>query len=382
MLEQCFCPSFIRALPLNKIAAGYKRLIIVQLSGGNDGLNTIIPIGQDPYFKLRPQLALQKAELTSITSELSINAALNPLASLFDKNQWAIISDVGYPNPNRSHFRSMDIWQSASKENEYLNTGWIGRYFDQHNESKSKVLEIDAKLSLANTGAKQKAISFTNPNTLHKAVHMGWVEESAKNSSKILTEDNLGYLYQTLGNLYETSDYLKSLHSLNSLGLDFGKSPLGHNLKVIAELMSAGADTKVFYTSMGGFDTHVNQKTGHAKLLNEYATSMSAFINALKKENLFNDTLIMTFSEFGRRVKQNASKGTDHGTANSVFIMSGKLKKSGLINGPSNLLKLDNNDLIYRVDFRNIYAEIIEKWLEVSSDEIISNISSERVGFI
>jgi uncharacterized protein (DUF1501 family) len=372
MAGTIFVPSFLRALPSNININNYKRLVVIQLSGGNDGLNTIVPIGQDPYFKLRPELYLKENEYIKINNEFAINKNLEPLRPNLDNGEWAIISDVGYPNPNRSHSRSMDIWQSASNSNEYLSTGWLGRYFDNSFSSSSQVLEIDGSLSLANMGINNKAISFTKPLDLHKALHMGWIDNIANQSRTMLAEDNLGYLYQMLGNVHETSTYLKEKYDVRKEITDFTKGKLSAKLKVIAELMSARIDTKVFYTSMGGFDTHVNQKNTQSQLLKDYSTGVSEFIAALKKENLFDDTLILTFSEFGRRVKQNASRGTDHGTANPVFLMGGKLKKSGLINGPSNLSNLAKNDLIYREDFRSIYSEIIDKWLDSDSSKIIT----------
>lgn len=370
-----FVPAFLKALPvLSEEAGGLKKLIVIQLSGGNDGLNTVIPFRQDPYFKLRPKLALNESERIRLTDDIAVNSALEPLQKYYDNGEWAIVNGVGYPDPNRSHFRSMDIWQSASDSQEFLSTGWLGRFMDQKGiQAGHEILEIDGQLSLANRGAEFKAISMTNPNMLYQATHSGWMEEVVQigQESGHHHHHNLGYLYQMLIDTRESADYLKEKYVSSEKFKDFPGNAFGNKLKMIAELINARVDTSVYYTSLGGFDTHVNQKPGHARLLKTWAEGIAALIESLKRSGEFENTLIFTFSEFGRRVSQNASNGTDHGTANNVHLMSGALKRAGSVNGLSDLSKLDQEDLIYQLDFRAVYSEILRGWFGVDDKLVL-----------
>jgi len=362
---------------------GYKRLVVIQLSGGNDGLNTVIPFRNDIYYKSRPKLAVDANSVIKITDELGFHKSLLPLKRLYDKGYVSIINNVGYPNPDRSHFRSLDIWQSASHSNEYLQTGWIGRYLDKNGEHPYNAIEVDEKLSLALRGNFLNGIATNNSQLLFKTSQEPYFKKVLNYyNDEHLSEHNLGYLYKTLITaessakyIYETSKTVRSTQSYT--GHQFGKQ-----LKTTAEFINSGLKTRVFYTSQGGYDTHANQQKTQPRLLDVFARNMEAFVKDLIQGGTFKDTLILVFSEFGRRVKQNAANGTDHGAANTLFIIGQHLKTEGLYNEAASLQNLDGNgDIKFEIDFRAIYATVLKKWLEVD-DKSVLNDSHKLLKFI
>ncbi|PTM11761.1 MAG: twin-arginine translocation pathway signal [Bacteroidetes bacterium] len=379
-----FVPSFVNAFDnILQPKLGHKRLVIIQLEGGNDGLNTIVPFRNDLYFKNRPTLAIKSDKLIKATDEIGFHSSLAPLKHLFDKGYVSIVNNVGYPNPNRSHFRSMEIWQTASHSNQSLTSGWIGRYLDTYGKVPYDAIEVDESLSLAMKGESLSAIATNNVQRLFKTSQEPYFKQVIKHhSDSHLSEHNLGYLYKTLiaaessaKHIYETSKTFSSKQSYPNTG--FAKQ-----LKTTAKFINSGLQTKVYYTSLGGFDTHANQINAQSRLLSQYAEGIESFVNDLKQNGTFKDTLILTFSEFGRRVKQNAANGTDHGAANNVFIIGEHLKQQGFYNELASLEDLDDNgDLKFEIDFRTIYATILNKWLNVD-DKIILNNSFERLNFI
>ncbi|WP_407556378.1 DUF1501 domain-containing protein [Winogradskyella sp. 4-2091] len=368
-----FVPNFVKAfenVATNQL--GYKRLVIVQLAGGNDGLNTIIPHNNDLYYNARPQLAITK-DIIKLNDDLGFHPSLDPLRSLFDNGELSIINNVGYPNPVRSHFRSMDIWQTASGSGEYLQSGWIGRYLDQHGEKPYNAMEMDEQLSLAMKGEYFNGIATNDYKVLYNTAKDPYFKNVLSHYNDAhLSEHNLGYLYQTMIEAKSSANYIFENTNVKSSSEDYPQNNFAKQLKNVAQFINSGLDTKVFYTSLGGFDTHANQNKKQTQLLSQYAKSVSAFVNDLKQNNAFENTLILTFSEFGRRVKQNAANGTDHGSANNVFIIGKNLKQAGFYNNLASLSDLDDNgDLKYSVDFRSIYSTILKNWMNVSAKGII-----------
>ena len=367
-------PSFVKAFEsLTKGALGYKKLVIIQLSGGNDGLNTIIPYTNDIYYKSRPELAIPKTDIIKVTDDLGFNSQLTPLKSLYDKGYLSIINNVGYPNPNRSHFRSTDIWHTASDSNQYYNSGWLGRYIDNYGKMPYSGIEIDDSLSLILKGEKINGIATKNPAILNRNMNTPYFKNILnQQTDEHLSEHNLGYLYKTMIEAKSSAKYIYKTSKTYTSTFDYPQNPFGKQLKTTAQFINSGIDSQVFYVSIGGFDTHVNQSNRQDKLLNVYADSIDVFIKDLEKSDTFKDTLVLTFSEFGRRVKQNAANGTDHGAANNVFVIGKNLKQAGFYNEAPNLLDLDSNqDLKYSVDFRSVYATILDKWLEVNDNSIL-----------
>lgn len=379
-----FVPNFVKAFEkVAKESLGYKKLVIIQLSGGNDGLNTIIPYTNDIYYKKRPGISVPKNELIKVTDELGFHQSLAPLKNLYDQGYLSIINNVGYPNPNRSHFRSTDIWQTASDANQYLDTGWLGRYIEQFGKMPYTGIELDDSLSLIMKGESMNGIATKNPRTLFANTQTPYFKKVLNHQSDAhLSEHNLGYLYKTMIEAKSSAKYIYETSKTYKSSLEYPKNPFGKQLKTTSEFINSNLDSSVYYVSMGGFDTHANQENRQKKLLKTYSESMEVFINDLKQNDTFKDTLVITFSEFGRRLQQNAAGGTDHGAANNVFIIGENLKTKGFYNDAPNLLNLDSNgDLIHSVDFRSIYATVLDTWLQVD-DEAILNKSYNKLNFI
>jgi uncharacterized protein (DUF1501 family) len=379
-----FVPSFVKAFEqVAQSALGYKRLVIIQLSGGNDGLNTVIPYQNDLYYKARPSLGIKKADVLKLTDEVGLHKSLKPLKNLYDNGNLCIINNVGYPNPIRSHFRSMDIWQTATDSDKYSRSGWLGRYLDKYGKHPYSAIEINESLSLAMKGDTKNAIATQDARALYNLSKDPYIKNVIKHQNDAhLSEHNLGYLYKSMISAESSAKYIFETSKTFTSKTEYPQNYFANQLKTIAKFINSGLDTKVFYSALGGFDTHVKQLSTQNKLLGTYAESIDAFIKDLKASNTFDDTLILTFSEFGRRVKQNANVGTDHGTSNNVFVMGGKLKKQGLYNDMASLSDLDDNgDLKFEIDFRTIYATVLNKWLDVSDEDVLGK-SYNKLGVI
>ncbi len=379
-----FVPSFVKEFEnFTKNSLGNKKLVIVQLSGGNDGLNSIIPYTNDIYYSNRPQLSIAKNNLLKATDELGFHKNLAPLKNLYDQGFLSIINNVGYPNPNRSHFRSTDIWQTASDSKQFLDTGWVGRYLEKYGKIPYSGIELDDSLSLIMKGQNMNGIATKSAKILYGNTQTPYFKKVLDSQSdKHLSEHNLGYLYKTMIEAKSSAKYIYDTSKTYKSKLEYPNNPFGKQLKTTAEFINSNLESKVYYVSMGGFDTHANQVNRQNKLLSTYSNTMEVFVNDLKQHNTFKDTLILTFSEFGRRVQQNAGGGTDHGAANNVFLIGENLKTKGFYNNAPNLANLDKNgDLIHTVDFRSIYATILDKWLQVDHRTIL-NKSFEKMNFI
>lgn len=369
-------PAFLNDIAFGQLLArrSGKILVVVQFSGGNDGLNTIVPYRNDLYYQNRPNLAIPKTEVLKVSDDLGFNPALQPLQSLYDDGILSIVNSVGYPNPDRSHFRSMDIWHTASDSTEYLNSGWLGRYLDSNCQgctSPYQAIELDDTLSLALKGDKRRGFAMSDPAQLKRTTDNKILQAVGKTPATAHHEENVAYLYKTLVDTQSSADYLFEKSKVYRSTVTYPQSEFAKDLKLISQLITADTDTRIYYASLTGFDTHANQRNRQERLLLQYAEGMKAFVQDLKQNNLLNDVLIMTFSEFGRRVKQNASAGTDHGTANNLYLIGGNLKKAGFFNGSSNLNDLDEGDLKYQVDFRDIYTTLLNRWLDAPAPQIL-----------
>lgn len=376
-----FLPRFLNAGELS-VSAGNRILVVVQLSGGNDALNTIVPFRNDEYYRLRPRLSINKDSLI-MSGDFGFNSALKGIADLYNDGHAAVINNVGYPDSDRSHFRSMDIWQSASGADEYLNTGWIGRLLDAGPSSKCyDAIETDDTLSLALKGNRLNGLAVKNPERLFKNLNEGYyaaIAESYEQNGH--HHEQASYLYKTLTQTISSADYIYKTSKIYNSAKTYPNSEFSKNLKTIAELIISGSATKVYYTGLSGFDTHIQQLPRQEQALKIFDEGLTAFTNELKGKGRFKDVLILAFSEFGRRVAQNASGGTDHGKAGTVFLFGNALKEKGMINSPSDLIDLDDGDIRYDTDFRNIYATIINKWLNADPASIF-NIKTKLMNFI
>lgn len=367
-------PDFLRKVHAGGLypQEGSKVLVVVQLSGGNDGLNTIVPFRNDDYYSLRPGLALKKDEYFSFNDEIAFNNGLSGLRSLYENGELKVLNSVGYPNPDRSHFRAMDIWHTASDANEFLSTGWLGRFLDHSCNGCAlphSVVELDDALSLALKGNSVNGLAVSNPERMRKAMSGPLVD--ALVASPVKGADELSFIYKTLTEADQSVDYLYEQSKIYRARKSFPGTAFGRDLKLISELIASGSSTRVYYVSLSGFDTHINQKNRQLQLLKEYGEAMAVFREELKLSGRWKDTMVLTFSEFGRRVEQNASNGTDHGKANCLWMASGSLEKPGVFNQLPDLKKLDDGDLPFEVDFREVYASVLDKWLSTDADIVL-----------
>ncbi len=363
-------PNFLKAMTFDEaLEPNQKILVVLQFTGGNDGLNTIIPVRNDIYFKERSSIAIKDS--LSLNDETGINPALSYFKELYDNGELSVMNNVGYPNPDKSHFRSMDIWQSASKSDEYLETGWLGRFLDEECyrcDHPTQALEVDDMLSLALKGGQNKAFAFKDPKMLYQTSQEKYFKSLYDHHHE---DETVSYLYQTLGSTINNAGYIFEKSKAKKTEQTYPNSQLGKDFKTVASLIKSDINTRVYYLSAGSFDTHVNQNDMQQKLFGDINETVKAFVADMKSNGLFDDILLMTFSEFGRRVAQNASKGTDHGTANQMFFISGGLKKKGLLNPLPDLANLNEGDLIYSEDFRKVYATILKNWLKADASKVL-----------
>lgn len=368
-------PEFLKAFEKGTLVPpGNKVTVIIQLSGGNDGLNTVIPYRNDLYYRNRPKLGIQRSSSLALTDEAGLHPSLTVFKELYDEGSMGIFNNVGYPNPDKSHFRSMDIWQTASNSNEYWNTGWVGRYLDAQClgcDKPTQALEIDDVLSLALKGENIKGLALEDPRRLYNTSQEKYFKELLAQHQKDIQEQPVEYLYKTMADTISSADYIFKQSKQRPSTETYPNTELGKGLKTIASLIFSEINTKVYYISLGSFDTHINQDTQQKRLFTELNEAVKAFVKDLKTNNRFNDVLLFTFSEFGRRVAQNASGGTDHGKANNMFFIGGGLKKNGLYNPLPDLSNLDDGDLKYQLDFRQIYATVLNNWLGADANQIL-----------
>ncbi len=370
-----WAPQFLQAFQRPGALAHKGRILVVlQLSGGNDGLNTVVPVRNDIYYRERPRLAIKREEALALGTEAGLHPMLQGMKGLYDDGYLGILHNVGYPNPDRSHFRSMDIWHSASPADQYWNTGWLGRYLDAQCrgcERPTATLEIDDTLSLALKGGDMKGLALLDPKRLYDTARSPYFADYAAAQPRHDPEAPVGYLYKTMTETLASADYLYEKTKARPTGAGYPDSEIGRSFRTIASLILADTDTSVYYLSHGSFDTHVNQSGQQSRLFKQMDEALAAFAADMRKNGRWNDVLVVTFSEFGRRVAQNAGSGTDHGTANQMFFMGGALRQKGLINDLPNLADLDKGDLKYNIDFRQVYATLLEKWLQTLAEPVL-----------
>lgn len=353
-----------------------KRLVVVQFSGGNDGLNMVVPYADDLYHSNRPTVGIKSANVLRIDDHFGFNPSMKGVSDLTSAGQFAVLNSVGYTNPNRSHFRSLDIWHSASDEDKYIQTGWVGRWLDScctdENIRPHLAVEIDDAMSLAIKGENMKGIATRNPKRMKLLTADPLLMKIASDYKHHESEHQLvDYLHKTLAETSQSASYLiEKMKTAPSKGM-YPQHSFGKQMKVVADLILGGSETVIYYVSLAGFDTHAGQNNQQNRLLGIYSDAMDAFSKDMKEAGLWNDTLVMTFSEFGRRVKQNASQGTDHGTANVVMLAGGGLRKSGILNEAPDLKNLDDGDLRHTVDFRQVYATVLQNWLGTDPEIVL-----------
>jgi uncharacterized protein (DUF1501 family) len=348
-------PEFLHAFGSQKnLIMGEQCLVFIQLNGGNDGLNTYIPFDNPLYYQLRPKIALNKNEILSATNGMAFHSALRDFAQMQQNGDLAVIQNVGYPEPNRSHFRSQEIWQTATASNQYLNEGWLGRYLDlqckEHQPTAG--INLDAIDNLALKGTQPNAITVKDPNRFKNRT-------DAEEIVKLSTNPQLDFVRKIANSVHEGSDEIQKALVKSTVDVNYPKSGLAKNLQWIARLIKGNLNSKVYYTSLAGFDTHDNQLEIHNRKLTELNDAVFSFYSDMKKAQLLQNVTLIVFSEFGRRVKDNGS-GTDHGTAAPMFVIGGN-NKGKVIGTNPNLADLDNGDLKHEIDFRSVYASLLQQ---------------------
>ena len=354
-------------------------LVVIQLAGGNDGLNTVIPYGDRAYYNSRPQLAIDKSDALQIPGAdgYGLHPNLTGLLELIDNGQAAIVQGVGYPNPNRSHFTSTDIWHTGNHSGQGY--GWLGKYFDNTCAGKPNPngsIAIGNKAPLALHGKTQKAVNFETEELFKWAGST--VDNSLKNSYDTINrkeveakenDSQLDFLVRTSLDAQVSSDRIRAAVSKQPL-LNYPDGQLAQQLQLIASMIRADLPTRVYYASLGGFDTHANQLNSHGNLMRQVGDALNTFQKDLKKQGNTGKVMTMVFSEFGRRVAQNGSNGTDHGTAAPMFLIGDNVKH-GLLGKHPSLTTLDEGDLKFNTDFREVYAAILEDWMGADSKAVL-----------
>jgi uncharacterized protein (DUF1501 family) len=355
-------------------------LIVVQLTGGNDGLNTVIPYKDAEYAKLRPTLRQPADKIKKINDHIALHPSLEGLAGLLEDKALCVVQGVGYPNPNESHFRSMDIWQAASTA-EKLTEGWIGKSMKQLPKASAFHVKAGGEggwLALDGAPARIPSITSLEDFQLKMAAASGAdkkdqravIEGSVKSESK--KPSLLDYVQRTAANTYASSRRLQEIGKNYQPKATYPNTGLANRLKLAAQLIDGGLGARVFYVSLENFDTHANQAASHTTLLAELSGAMTAFYRDMAARGHKDRILMMTFSEFGRRAKENGSKGTDHGSAAPMLLVGGKVKP-GLVGAHPSLTALDHGNLKHHTDFRQVYAAVLEKWLGIASKDVVGD---------
>lgn len=372
-------------------------LVVLQLAGGNDGLNTLVPFADDVYHKARPRIGKKQSEIIQLGDYVGLNNAMPFLGSMFKEGNLGVVQGVGYPNPNRSHFVSTSIWETADPANRSA-TGWLGRYFDHACPGADPTVGISFnKTQPESFGAVKNPGVCLNTPELYRWIHGGGERAQAEeffadlNSPEdemsvnqgssidmpaggktggIVGETNLSFLERVAMDARVSSKQILELAAKHKSTVTYDGTPIARNLNLVSRMIAGGMPTRVYYVSHGGFDTHNQQVNSHDRLLGQLDRALKSFFADLKAQGNDKRVVLMTFSEFGRRVEENDSAGTDHGKASCLFV-AGPGVKGGLHGSYPSLTNLSSGDLEHTVDFRSVYATLLEDWLKAPNSASI-----------
>ena len=361
-------------------------LVVMQLAGGNDGLNTVIPFADDAYFKARPGLAIPADKVRRLDDYCGLHPSLENLGALLGEGQASIVQGVGYPNPNRSHFRATEIWHTASDADKNEAHGWLGRYCDAAcaGEDPGAGIAIGDQVPQALRSESGQSIAIGAPQDYQFQDGMDPAPMEPDDDASSPAGGSIDMLFGASDPDVNVADFLQrtALDAVASSsrvqdilrksrrGADYPATDLGRRLQLVARLIGGGMPSRVYYVSLGGFDTHANQAGAHERQLSVFDQAVGAFCRDMKAQGNFDRVMLLTFSEFGRRVAQNASGGTDHGAAAPLFLFGGALK-GGLVGQHPSLTKLERGDLVHHTDFRTVYATLLEQWLKTPSAPVL-----------
>ncbi|MEM1107786.1 MAG: DUF1501 domain-containing protein [Planctomycetota bacterium] len=359
-------------------------LVIVQLSGGNDGLNTVIPFGHDEYYQSRPTLGIKEQDVLQVAGSdgVGLHPALAPIHEMMQAGLAGAVQGVGYPNPNRSHFSSMDIWHTADNSAQGQGgRGWIGSALDGLEQPTGlDCLSIGSSAPLATLGRSARPVSFENAQLFRWAgrdldrqvseTYDQFHDAAAEAPGNSGGEDPLAFINRTSMDAQVASDKVRKAVRFKNETKWPNRTSLSRQLEMVAKMIRAELPTRVYYVAMGGFDTHANQLNNHQRLMDQFAKAMKAFYDELEATGHRSRVVSLAFSEFGRRVRQNASAGTDHGCAGPSFVF-GDHVNSGIIGKHPSLTKLDKGDLIHNLDFRSLYTDLLDGWMKLDAKAVL-----------
>ncbi len=355
-------------------------LVVVQLSGGNDGLNTVVPFGQDDYYRARPRIAVKRDQVLAVDggAGIGLHPQMTALKQMMDSGLASIVQGVGYPNPNRSHFASMDVWHTGDTRGG-KGRGWLGKALDEvAPESATAMIAIGNDAPLAGHGKRSRPVAFQNARVfrwvgsdLHEALEDPYekINRQLLGGEAADGDDQAAFIRRTALNAQVASDRIRRAVNRGPQ-TSFPGGQLANQLKMVSAMIRAGLPTRVYYVGQGGYDTHANQQGRHQGNLRQFSDATAAFYKELKAIGQDQRVLTMAFSEFGRRVAENASGGTDHGAAGPLFLF-GDMIRPGLLGSHPSLTRLDQGDLIYGVDFRSIYTSVLDQWLKADSARVL-----------
>jgi uncharacterized protein (DUF1501 family) len=383
-------PSQAPQPPRTVVPPEQRTLVMIQLGGGDDGLNFLPPYGDGTYYDLRPKVAIEQANVLPLNNQFGLHPSLKAFKRLHDEGKLALIQGVGYPSPSRSHFRSMDIWHTARLDAS-ADQGWLGAFMSEVykvGESPFQCVNIGNSIPRALLTPNAPAAAVQDTNTFQ------FLADRKLPTGKDPLLKTFGQMYARPGRKLPTMDLVAqgwdtTVRGVEALGASaekyqaaapYPQHPFSKALQNVAQMIAANLGTRVFYVSIGGFDTHSNQKPTHANLLTQVSEGLAAFQQDLERMGKADGVLILGFSEFGRRVRENGSGGTDHGAAGPMFAI-GKGVQAGLYGAPPSLTSLDDGDLRYTVDFRSVYATVLERWFGAPSPAILGG-TFEQVGFL
>lgn len=353
-------------------------LVVIELNGGNDGLNTVIPFEDALYYKNRPTLGIDKENVVKLSEQVGLHPQMGGLGELFQQGRLAVIQGAGYPDPDRSHFRSMEIWHTASTSRTAPHVGWLGHLLD------STVQTPDEQLGgLALTGSLPQACQAEKVvvPVVAQLESLGGTGDEAPAREKLLRKLStspgksagpVAFMRKQAEAVYRAAERLRDASARYKSDVTYPESDLGNQMQRAAQIISAGLGVRVLFASQGGYDTHSGQAEPHGELLGDLSSSLAAFDRDLKAQKLDAKVVTMVFSEFGRRVDENASQGTDHGAASCMFVLGGAVK-GGLFGQYPSLEQLGDGDLIYSTDFRRIYAPLLDRWMGCPSEKLLGN---------
>lgn len=389
VMAPAFLARTVAANPTG-LAAGKRALVVVQMTGGNDGLNTVIPYADSAYYTARPTLGLKEAGIIKLNDQLALHSSLKELKGMYDNGQMALVVGAGYPNPNYSHFRSMEIWQSANPDSA-ARDGWLGRYLAAASAQGVPDALTKLGMTIGNTGQgggaplafwteKTVVLSFGGLNTFQfrgdnavKGDRDAQLAVARKIYNVAAQNSTADYIRTTALDALNASDALAKIATEYKPAVTYPKTPFADRLKNIAQILSSDYGSRVFYVATdGSYDTHFNQALTQSRLHQALSEGLAAFYQDLKAHGLDDSVLTMTFSEFGRRVIENGSKGTDHGSAEPMFILGGKnALKPGIYGKQPSLTDLDNGNMKVQVDFRSVYGTLLKNWLGTDPGPVV-----------